>query len=363
MENIKFDAFQEIGDQSEDTYFIFDLINQKIKYINAAFNSIWRVSSKEVSKDYSKLTNQLHPEDKEFVLENFSRFLESKKKTTLNFRILGPNNDDSWLRLKAYPIFSGKEMTHVAGIIEDESPRLKIIFNMQKINARKNSALEILSHDLRGPIGIIGNLATLIERKLPNKENEDIHELTDMIKKICNRNVDMIQDLISQEATESTEIAVSKERLDVVWEIREVIENYQKSQENLSREFKLSHSDDQIYMEADSLKFMQIMNNLISNAIKFTHDNGIIQVDIKKKKHTILIIVKDNGIGIPKELQPMLFDKFSRASRVGINGEESVGLGMSIVKEMVELHDGKIWFKSKENIGSTFYIEIPNGYD
>jgi two-component system sensor histidine kinase VicK len=361
MDNIKFDVFQEIGDQSEDIYFIFDLINNKIIYINTAFKSMWKVNPKDISKSYLKLINRLHPEDKDYMIEGYHNFIELKTKATLDFRILSSTNNDTWLRLKAYPIFQKEEMTHIAGIIEDNSTRVNTIFHLQKINARKDSAIEILAHDLRGPIGIIGNLATLIERKLPKEKNEGIHELTDMIKKICIKNVEMIQELNNQELNESSEISINKERLDVVWEIKEVMENYQKSQEDLSRDFKFSYSDEQIYLEADSMKFMQVMNNLISNAIKFTHDKGVIHVDVKKKRSTVLITVKDNGIGIPKELQPVLFDKHSTAGREGVNGEESVGLGMSMIKEMVELHGGKIWFKSKENKGSTFYVEIPNG--
>lgn len=359
MEKVDFNAFQEIGDQSEDIYFIYDLDTNQFNYLNAAFDLVWKISSQDMLKNQSLIMDTVFAEDKQHVLDTYHKFLEVKSKETLNFRIVWPTKIDRWLRLKVYPIVQKDTVRYVAGIVEDESARVKIIFNMQKVNARKDSALEILAHDLRGPIGIVQNLASLIEKKLPAKENKQINEWTALIKKTCKRNIDLIRDLINQEFLESAEIEISKERIDVVGEINEVIYNYQKSQENIAKVFKLTFSHDKIYAQADSTKFMQIMNNLISNALKFTPEGGIIQIHIHKKKDTVLITVNDNGIGIPEALQPLLFDKFTRAKRTGLKGEESLGLGMSIIKTMVELHNGKIWFESTENKGTTFFVELP----
>lgn len=123
--------------------------------------------------------------------------------------------------------------------------------------------------------------------------------------------------------------------------------------------FELTNSHPNIYAEVDSMKFIQVINNLISNAIKFTYDNGLIHIHVEDKSGSVLISVRDNGIGIPPKYQPVLFDKFTKARRPGIRGGESVGLGMSIIKTIVDLHNGNIWFESEENKGTTFFIEIP----
>jgi len=101
------------------------------------------------------------------------------------------------------------------------------------------------------------------------------------------------------------------------------------------------------------------INNLVSNAIKFTKDDGIIDISIKEDHHTVLISVSDIGIGIPQEHHNSLFDKFTPAGRTGLHGEVSNGLGMSIIKTIIEWHHGQIWFKSEENVGTTFYISLP----
>jgi two-component system sensor histidine kinase VicK len=226
---------------------------------------------------------------------------------------------------------------------------------MQKINAKKDSMLEILSHDLRGPIGIVQNLASLIEKKLPKLRNKAVHEWIGIIQTICERNIALIRDLVHQEFLESAEVEISKERLDLVWEINRAIEYYRISQENLNKVLVFSASQERIFAKIDSIKFMQVINNPVSNAIKFSRDNGLIQVHVEKKENTIVVSVSDNGIGIPKEMQPYVFDKFTRARRPGLKGEESVGLGMSIIKTIVDMHDGKISLESEENKGTPFY--------
>ena len=99
----------------------------------------------------------------------------------------------------------------------------------------------------------------------------------------------------------------------------------------------------------------------MSNAIKFTKKQGHVKVHLEKLDKTFLITVADDGIGIPRSLHPILFKKYTKAGREGIEGEESVGLGMWIVKLLTEAHGGTVWFESAVEKGSTFYVEIPLG--
>jgi two-component system sensor histidine kinase VicK len=104
---------------------------------------------------------------------------------------------------------------------------------------------------------------------------------------------------------------------------------------------------------------MQVINNLISNAIKFTPDGGRIELAVAQEPGRVLISVADDGIGIPEALQPVLFERFTPARRSGLRGEKTTGLGMSIIKTIVGLHEGRIICQSTENEGSTFTIELP----
>jgi two-component system sensor histidine kinase VicK len=137
------------------------------------------------------------------------------------------------------------------------------------------------------------------------------------------------------------------------------VEQYKAAENDIAKVFIFDAVEDEIFVEIDEYKFNQVLNNLISNAIKFTADGGTITIRIVKGESNVLITVADNGIGIPEKYHANLFKKFTKARRPGLKGEPSVGLGMSIIKTIVEWHGGKIWFESKVGEGSTFYIEMP----
>lgn len=354
-----FSLFKEIADQSDDVYFIYDRESKSISYLNDSFEGVFHLKRDMSSNSIDQIMKILHPDDKQYVIDKYRQFLRQKKSIVNDFRIRWPNQEERWLRCYIFPYKVDKKLKFIVGYIHDDSAFKRNMFLMQKINTRKDCVLEILSHDLKGPFGIVQMLSTAIEKRLPIENNKEIHEWLQFIQEICKRNILMISDLVNTEFLESTAADMDKERIDLVFELKEAINTYKKSQVKILKNFTLTYSHDEIYAQVDSLKFMQVINNLISNAIKFTYDGGNIHIHIAREEDKVVITVSDDGIGIPKHLQPYLFDRFTKARRIGIKGEESVGLGMSLIKTVVELHKGTIKFKSEENKGSEFFIEIP----
>jgi len=106
-------------------------------------------------------------------------------------------------------------------------------------------------------------------------------------------------------------------------------------------------------------KIWRVISNLISNAIKFSPKGAVIYVIVNQKHQGVEICVKDYGIGIPDKLQQQVFNMFTEAKRPGTDGEKSFGLGLSICRQIVEKHSGRIWLKSESNNGSSFYVYLP----
>ncbi len=117
---------------------------------------------------------------------------------------------------------------------------------------------------------------------------------------------------------------------------------------------------DNAVIKVDSVKFSRIVDNLLLNAIKFTSEGGMIIISSFRVEKGLNITVEDNGIGIDPMIMPELFSKFSKARRKGTSGEKSTGLGLSIVKELVELHNGKIDVESYVDKGTKFTVFIPD---
>jgi two-component system sensor histidine kinase VicK len=353
--------FKEMADHSNELYFIYNTNERQLEYINAAFEILTKRKSKELFNKPEKLFKIIHKQDLPYVKNALYYLMKNKTISLLNFRICQPDGNERWVRLKISPVVNDGNVDYLTGMGEDDTARKTNIFNMQQVLGWKDANLEILSHDLRGPLGTVQLLTTLIDSKLP--DNPEIHELTKMIADISKRNITLIQTLLKKEFLSTADVVISKERLDVVWEIKQVTDIYLKSQDNIKKQMHFTHSDISIFAEVDSMKFLQILNNLISNSIKFTPDQGKIHIHVEKLDRSFLVKVLDDGIGIPKHLQPFLFDKHSEAGREGLKGEESLGLGMWIVKTLTEAHGGKVWFKSQEHKGTTFCVEIPLGFE
>lgn len=110
---------------------------------------------------------------------------------------------------------------------------------------------------------------------------------------------------------------------------------------------------------ADVDKIIRVLSNVVTNAIKFSHEGSTIYIKTLTAASNIVITVTDNGIGIPESMASQLFDPFTSAKRKGTNGENTFGLGLYITRQIVEAHNGNIWFKSEPGKGTTFYIELP----
>ena len=358
MELNSLSLFRQIGEQSKDIYFVYSLVSNKLAYVSPAFKIILGYSSAEIAAKPQQFLNSIHTDDREHVLTNFNKCVTKKETGRFEFRIIC-GEDIKDIRACIYPIKEEGNLVMLAGVAEDVTLVKSNILYAEKINARKNTMLDILAHDLRGPISLIGMVASNMRKEPQVSGNKSVLQSVHYIQQLCQRNIKLIHDLMNQEFLESAEVDLRKERADLVREIKDVVEQYKRSAEVLSRQFIINSSHQKLFMQIDSLKLMQVINNLISNAIKFTPENGIIEVVIQDEGNTVQITVRDNGIGIPEDLQPYLYDKFTKARRPGLNGEETVGLGMSIIKTLVELHGGTIHLESKENEGSAFFINIP----
>jgi len=353
------EIFIQIGNLSKDIYFVFDLKTRAFTYLNSAFESIFEIPVFQIQDEPLLLLDCVHNEDRNLVLDCFRECTGKKIARKYEFRISCKDDVVKYIRVSVYPLLADNEDEQFAGIVEDVTVAKTNNFHIEKINARKNTTLEIVSHDLKEPMAMISlAVSDLINNKLFDGQDRILKSLT-FIKDMCERNVLLIRNLINHEFLTSAEIEIRKERAELVSEIKDVIGFYKYSELNLYRNFDFVCEDEKLYAMIDSMKLMQVINNLISNAIKFTPVNGIIKIELEDRGNTALICVSDNGIGIPAHLQPYLFERFSIAMREGLHGEDSWGLGMSIIKTIVELHHGKIWFNSVEHEGSTFFIEIP----
>lgn len=343
------------AERSNELFFVFDLLSDRFTYMNPtcmAFFDIGSIDTKSAS-----IFSMIHPDDQRHVLSKLNTCITGGAVTDVECRVRRGYHE-RWLRIK--PILADKDGERLMiGQAEDITFYKAKIEVLNNHNNKKNSILNILAHDLAGPIGIIGNLSTLLEREITELNNSSVNRYIGIINKITKSCIKLIRDFIDQEFVESATVKLIKSRVELIDKIRLTTEDYLAMQQELQIKFSCHSNQRAVFVDIDEDKFMQVINNLISNALKFTPEGGKIEVYIKENKSEVLISVADTGIGIPERYHATLFDKFSEARRSGLKGERSTGLGMSIIKTIIEWHEGKIWFESHEGKGTTFFIQLP----
>ncbi|MCH2207886.1 MAG: response regulator [Lentisphaerales bacterium] len=226
------------------------------------------------------------------------------------------------------------------------------MLELEELSRMKDEVLAVCSHDIRSPLNaILGNTELLLDEAVPG-----IKDYATDIKDSATTLLELVNDLLDAGKKQATE-ASQKSELDLQKVIMKAIRQQNSRIINKSLNLQSSLNPTLIFGEESSLK--RIFANLLSNAIKFTPSDGTITLSCEEINDQAVVIVKDSGIGIPAEMVPKLFDKNTPASRAGTDGEESTGLGMSIVKELVHHHDGNIEVQSVENSGTAFIITFP----
>ena len=223
---------------------------------------------------------------------------------------------------------------------------------IEKLNREKSEILGFVAHDLRSPLNNIEALSTLV---LAEGQESGTTELQ-LILASAQHAKDIINDLI--EVVQEKKPDFKKEDIDLVSYLQHVCNTWQANVDK-SRKINFFTSDAELFASINTSKFSRVVDNLIGNGIKFSAAETPINIELVPNKEHCDISIRDYGIGIPEELKKLLFDQFSKAGRVGLNGEKSMGLGLHISREIIELHGGTLKVESKEHEGTTFTISVP----
>jgi signal transduction histidine kinase/tetratricopeptide (TPR) repeat protein len=227
-------------------------------------------------------------------------------------------------------------------------------------NKQKDYILATVAHDLRGPVGNIKTITGVIS--MDDELNEENQNLVQLINQSADLSLNIINDLADAinvdrktELLKQDKVVLSEVLNSAIVMQKDFIE---RKKINIHTEFFAG-----LEIKGDKSLIIRVFFNLISNAIKFSNVNSTIDIETSLyDKSNVLVRITDHGIGIDSDKLFTIFEPFTQASRRGTAGEKSIGLGLSICKKIVELHNGKIWVESKTNVGSEFFVVLPLNY-
>jgi two-component system NtrC family sensor kinase len=232
---------------------------------------------------------------------------------------------------------------------------LQDVTHFKELDAIKNEFVSTVSHDLRSPLTSILGYVNLVERsgEMNELQLEYIQRVETSVKTITEL-IDKLLDLGQIEAGFDRQL----ERVSLPGILNEAVEGQRHPVSVKNQKVILAYPDDLPLILGNPLRLRQLFDNLIDNAIKYTPVDGEIKIGARVENKQLILQVQDSGVGIPPADQPYIFDKLFRASNVP-KGSRGSGLGLSIVKSIVESHKGRIWAKSTPGQGSTFTVVFP----
>lgn len=226
-------------------------------------------------------------------------------------------------------------------------------------NQMKTEFVNIVSHQLRTPLSIIKWSLNLITEKNKRDFDESSLEQLEIIKQSNQRMTDLVNDLLNVARIEQNRLGIKPEKTDLVAVVQELIKEYAALANASNIKIILEADNNLPLIWADRQKIKLVLQNLLENAIQYTKGQGETQVRLKRQNKNVRCEIQDNGVGIPKEEQGQVFQKFFRSQNIMKYQTEGTGLGLFIAKAIIEASKGKIGFQSQEGSGSIFWTELP----
>ncbi|GIW65565.1 MAG: hypothetical protein KatS3mg094_084 [Candidatus Parcubacteria bacterium] len=227
---------------------------------------------------------------------------------------------------------------------------------LEKLNRIKSEFLSFASHQVKAPMAVVKGYAELIADGIENVP-EQAKDFAKKIKDSVDKLLVLIEQFMDYRRIEEGKMDLNFEEVEIISLIKEILNNFTILAKEKNLELSLETNLEQIILKVDKLRFSQVIQNLIDNAIKYT-PQGWVKVSVYKQNNELIICVSDSGIGMSKELQSKLFGEFVRDPSIKkeIRG---TGLGLYIVKNLVEAHQGRIWAESEgEGRGSKFFVSL-----
>lgn len=336
-------------------FYEIDLIGGKMK-VSTNFKRLFNLPEKSCYSPEVFL-EFIHPDDISWVIEGFYACMEERRDFEFVYRVI-VKGDVRYIRGQSVFISNESgEPVKVVGMEQDVTNEKLAEIERQKYVKDLEHAHEMTTtvvHDLKAPIHNISMVAELLKGSVA----EGMEGLIEVVQGSCHRSYDIIKDVLERSLTDGGVSEKNKVWYDIHMPINNAVSTlyYTAQKKNIKI---LTNLQPKLYAFVHPQKLQRAIENLFSNAIKFSHRNSQIEVSLFGKDKALVIKVEDFGLGMNETQSSMLFNKENGLGRNGTDGEKSSGFGLGIVKKIIDEHNGKIWLESEEGRGSTFYIELP----
>lgn len=290
-------------------------------------------------------------EDKRDAPARFQEAMERKEKYSAEFRMVDNNGEIRWCLTEGYPYYD------INGVFAGYAGSVTDITEIKRLEQRKDDFIKMASHELKTPVTTIKGYIQLLLKMFTSGKEPFLADSLLTIDKQVTKLSKLIADLLDATKIETGQLKVNNE----VFSLNEVINDIVKDVRTVSLTHSVVcnlHAEPVVYGDKD--RIAQVVNNLLNNAIKYSPNASSVIIEVNGNEKEAIVSVRDFGIGISAENHAKVFERFFR---VAIDKKENTfpgfGIGLFIVKEIISLHNGKVWVESEEGKGSLFSVSLP----
>jgi PAS domain S-box-containing protein len=319
----------------------------RFKHLNPSWEKVlgWTIAEL-MSRPFIEL---VHPDDRDTTSSQRQRLRSGQATMDFENRYLTRDGSYRWLSWRAVPVPDRGLIYAVARDIEEQ----------KRIEQLKNDFVSVVSHELRTPLtsirGSLGLIAGGVTGELPAKARS----LVDIAAKNCERLVRLINDILDVEKIESGQMGFRLAPVDLAALAEQTIESNRSYAEGYGAGLRIAGTPDAARVWGDADRLLQVITNLISNAVKFSPRGGVVEVAVTRGEGEARVAVTDHGQGVPPEFRQRIFEKFAQADSSSTREKGGTGLGLSISRAIVERHQGRIGFASEPGVATAFFFDLP----
>jgi len=356
------ERFQQMAENIGDVFWIFDPKKPQLFYISPAYEKLWEKSSARLYDDLNAWLDNVHPHDRRRVERAYRRLLNYRDYEE-EFRLCLPGGRERWIHDRGFKIPDGNGNNYrIARISQDITASKAAALALHEATLRKDEFLATLAHELRNPLAPMRTAVDLMRLAEAGDiaSSEVVVEAREIISRHINHLVRLVDDLLDVSRITQGKLSLQKRVVELQPIIDIAVESTEPYIRDRNHQLIVKLPDKPLWINGDSVRLAQVIGNLLHNAAKYTAPGGKIEVTVDCEEHGLTIEVSDNGIGIAPDSIDSIFNLFTQAQRLHSRAPEGLGVGLSLVKRLVELHDGTVKATSAgPGTGSKFTIELP----
>ena len=341
---------------SIDVSSIFLDCDLQIKRFTSPVQKLFNILPSDIGRPLAHQTHRLDYETLEADADEVLRTLQP-------FEHEIKSKDGRWHFVRIVPYRTGNnQIDGVLLTFEDITERREAKQTLKDADRRKDEFLATLAHELRNPLAPIRSGIEILRHSEYDKVK--LEQTLNIVERQTNQIIRLVDDLLDISRINEGKIKLKKERLELKSGIETALETSREMIENKGHQLTISLPDEPIYLDADLTRIAQIFLNLLNNAAKYTQTGGKIWLTGKKESNEIVVSIRDTGIGIAPEMLLNIFEMFSQIEKTSSGLRSGLGIGLNVVKRLVEMHSGTIEaFSAGKGKGSEFILRLPLAED